>query len=1254
MAGAAGKILLADTTAGIACNGSSTPCTAGNVAHFIDLVGWGTANYFEGSVGPATSTTLAIFRASGGCTDTDNNGSDFAAAAAAPRNSASPLNVCEAAPAVSSTTPASGATGIALDADVSVTFSEAVNVVAGSWFSISCTSSGAHTAAESGGPTTFTLNPGTDFVNDETCTVTVYAAQVSDQDANDPPDNMLADYSWSFTALPLADAAPAVSSTTPTNGATNIAPATSVVVNFSEPVDVVAGSWFSISCTSSGAHTATESGGPTSFTLDPDTDFAYGETCTVTVYAAQVSDQDTNDPPDNMAADYPWSFATVSLTHIHDIQGSGATSPMVGQVVTIEGVVVGDWQGASTVGLGGFSVQEEDADKDADPLTSEGIFVYNSSTPVAVGDLVRVTGTVMEYASGARTVTELSPVASVSVVGSAALPADTPVAFPVTAVTDLERYEGMRVSFAQTLTVSDNYDLGRYGEVLLSSIGRLLTGTHAAAPGAPANTWHATNLLNSITLDDGISGQNPDPLIYPAPGLTADNTLRAGDTLASLVGVLDDRAGIYMVEPVGTVTFTHANPRAVAPDAVGGNLKVAALNTLNYFTTLDNAGSICGPLGTGSCRGADTAEEFTRQRAKLVNAVTTIDADIFGLLEIENDLSSFAISDLVTGLNDVAGAGTYAYIDTGAIGTDSIRSTIVYKPAVVTPVGAFATITTPPFDYGSRPPLAQTFELNSSHARFTVVVNHLRSKGSCPASGPDTDQGDGQGCWNVQRTTAATIMGKWLLGDPGDPITYPGDPTGSNDPDFLLLGDMNAYRNEDPITAFTTVGGFINLIEAHITDPYSYSFDGEWGYLDHALSTSTLASQVSDVTEWHNNADEPSVLDYNTEFKTAWQITNFYSTEPYRVSDHDPVIVGINLNSAPTVDAGGPYSGAEGSTIWVTATGNDFEAGALTYAWDLDNNGSYETPGQTVAFSGRPAGVYTVGVRVTDAGGLTGTDTATVTVTAQTDLSLAALATPPVAAPGDSFAHAFTVTNLGPSPATGVTLTITLPAGAAVGTITPGACSLGGSTVTCTVGGLAKNATFTASVTLSAAVSGSYTSQGSVTGTEPDPDTSDNTAEATTVVGQVLVAPSPVVMRVPVFSTGQTTLTITNDSPLSIGYWHRRAQPPGCVPGAAAPWPDLAGAGGASRPTGRPVPPRDTSFQPAQSSHSRRTATLDFDPGLAYPWGIGFNTRADDLWLGNIAVAGGDDLDYRFLPRWHAPPPTPSTRRPGSVPGLPT
>jgi uncharacterized protein len=194
---------------------------------------------------------------------------------------------------------------------------------------------------------------------------------------------------------PPGDQAPSVASTSPANNASNVARNANVSITFSEPVNVT-GSWYSISCADTGAHTAAASGGPTTFTLDPDTDFGPGETCTVTVVAANVTDQDASDPPDAMAANFSFSFTTVGIpARIREIQGAAHLSPLNNVAVSdVPGVVIAR---ASN----GFYMQ--DPAPDADPATSEGIFVFTSSAPPAaatVGTAVTVSGRVQEFRAG--------------------------------------------------------------------------------------------------------------------------------------------------------------------------------------------------------------------------------------------------------------------------------------------------------------------------------------------------------------------------------------------------------------------------------------------------------------------------------------------------------------------------------------------------------------------------------------------------------------------------------------------------------------------------------------------------------------------------------------------------------------------------------------------------------------------------------------------------------------------------------------
>jgi predicted extracellular nuclease len=575
--------------------------------------------------------------------------------------------------------------------------------------------------------------------------------------------------------------------------------------------------------------------------------------------------------------------APASATLIHDVQGSGMSSPLTDRTVSVEAVVTGVFQGADR--LSGFFIQEEDADADNNPLTSEGLFVYQgaSGTKVNAGDLVRVRGRVKEFYG----LTELSRV-SVKILGHGQpLPAPTDIVLPLSAGTGLERYEGMYVRVPQRLTVTETYNLGRYAEVWLSSGARLMQPTAVAPPGPKALELQAANDLNRLLLDDGSAVRNPDPIIYPPPALSAARTLRLGDTLANITGIIDHTRGNYRLQPVTLPDYQSGNPRPSASVHAKGFMKIASFNVLNYFNGNGRGGGFPAP------RGANSAKEFQRQRNKLIAAIMAMDADIIGLMELENDGfgAHSAIQDLVNGLNAATPErARYAFIDPGTarIGDDDITVGIVYRAQTVKPRGQAAVLdgrVDPRFDDGkNRPVLAQTFDHTGTGNRLTVAVGHLKSKGSSCADVNDPDTGDGQGNCNKTRTNAARALTGWLATDP----------TQSGDADFLILGDMNAYAKEDPLTVFKNAG-YTDLIDAHIGAgrAYTFVFAGQAGYLDHALASESLTGQVTGITLWHINADEPRALDYNTEFKSAGQINRLYKPDVYRASDHDPVIVHI-------------------------------------------------------------------------------------------------------------------------------------------------------------------------------------------------------------------------------------------------------------------------------------------------------------------------------------------------------------------------
>ncbi|WP_375173639.1 ExeM/NucH family extracellular endonuclease [Pseudooceanicola sp.] len=639
-------------------------------------------------------------------------------------------------------------------------------------------------------------------------------------------------------------------------------------------------------------------------------------------------------------------------TLISEVQGTGAASALEGQVVTIEAIVVGDFQdgAAGTDGdLNGFYLQEEDADADGNALSSEGIFVFDGSLPgvdVQAGDKVRVTGTVTEFFGE----TQIGSVTSVEIVSSGnALPTAATITFPVANVitnsdgaliADLEAYEGMLVTVPQEMTITDLYTLGRFGDMGLSALGLSETYTQANAPDvAGFDGFIQEQVRNTLIVDDGSTVQNPSVIPFEIAGETgriagefdAEDALSAGDTVSDLTGVLRYSRGsggdgdeIYRLNPTETPDFvdSYARPSGTEAPDVGGSLTVASFNVLNFFTSLGDEGLTAGPDGL-EVRGADNLAELERQVDKLIAALSGMNADIIGLLEVENEIGDqngdgeFAIGYITDALNQALPGADYQFVDPGTpyLGGDAIMVGMIYDANTVR-IAEGTTIATltdaglaglgvdpgnPVFDGPgtSRAPLAATFEEIASGETLTVSINHFKSKGSVSPFGDNAGNGDGTGNNNEARLQAAQALDAWL----------DSDPTGSGDSDVLILGDLNAYAKEDPITHLEDQG-YQNLVKQFLEEDefvLSFGFPVDldrapqtqtFGTLDYALANSSLAAQVTGAREWHINATEAAVLDYNTNYMPADQVDDLYNADPFRSSDHDPVLIGLSLGDS--------------------------------------------------------------------------------------------------------------------------------------------------------------------------------------------------------------------------------------------------------------------------------------------------------------------------------------------------------------------
>ncbi|WP_255657901.1 ExeM/NucH family extracellular endonuclease [Actinoplanes sp. L3-i22] len=591
----------------------------------------------------------------------------------------------------------------------------------------------------------------------------------------------------------------------------------------------------------------------------------------------------------------PSTGCTTAVTNtIAEVQGTGAASPLAGQQVTVEGVVTADHR---TGGFNGFYIQTAGASHTAaEGVASDAIFVYGTAATlpdVKIGDQVRVTGTITEF----NTFTELTLAAKTDTQVCAhdvTVPTASPLTLPGSDAVR-ESVEGMLVSPTGAYTVSDPYYLTTYGEAVLTAGDKVAkVPTDVAKAGSDeAVALKAANRASRILLDDGRTTTLSSAGIAP-PYISKDQPIRAGDKIASFGPVvLDYSYGDWLLEPTTVVTaetpaanrttFSAANPRTTAPVAVGGDLKVASFNVLNYFVHFG-----------GDARGAADAAALAKQQAKIVSAITSLDADVVALMEIENSVKfdandpQLALKTLVGALNEHDGAGTWDYVRSpaelpAASAQDVITTAIIYKPAKATPKGASRSINDETVWSNAREPIAQTF--TSGSIDFTVVANHLKSKSASVApSGDNVDAGDGQGPYNGDRKRQAASVVDFVKGVEKD----------SGTDKVILLGDFNSYTQEDPMQVLYNAG-YTDVHSTKAPGKNSYVFGGESGSLDHALTTPTLTDRVTGVDIWNINSVESYAFQYDG-------YAPFFNADPYRASDHDPVVIGLDTSAPKPVD----------------------------------------------------------------------------------------------------------------------------------------------------------------------------------------------------------------------------------------------------------------------------------------------------------------------------------------------------------------
>ena len=551
------------------------------------------------------------------------------------------------------------------------------------------------------------------------------------------------------------------------------------------------------------------------------------------------------------------AFGQTNLT-IPQIQGTGASSSYVSQIVKATGIVTAKFIGSGKAG--GFFIQDPLGDNNS--LSSDAVFVSTVTDNISIGDNVEITGTVSEV--GGRT--QLGNITKTVILSSNnALPV---IKLKYDATTwNWEQYEGMLLQFDQTLYVTSNSSLLQYGQLTLNPSRRYNPTNQFLPLSAGYTSLLSTNAQPQLILDDGITTLNYSPPVFA----DASGSRRPGERISNLQAVVDCVNSSYVLYPAKAPVF-YGNPRPTVPTELGNyNLKICAFNLEVYL--YDSFGTGFGP--------AD-ATQAAQQHTKILTALLAIDADVFGLIEIQQGQS--ALQKLVTALNTATVAGRYAYVDDGGSSYGSYtKVAFLYRADKVTPYLSLKSNDLP----SSAPKYrkkAQAFTLKSNNEKFIFSINHFKAKSGCSsATGSDADQSDGQSCYNYTRVQEANST-----------LTFATTcKSFYGDNDVIIMGDLNAYGKEDPIQTLVS-GGYVDLHRAfHADSAYSYVYNNQAGYLDNALASATMKPQVTGVSVFHINADEPEIFGYSG---SAYQPTM------YRSSDHDPVVVGLALGVFTSVD----------------------------------------------------------------------------------------------------------------------------------------------------------------------------------------------------------------------------------------------------------------------------------------------------------------------------------------------------------------
>ena len=710
----------------------------------------------------------------------------------------------------------------------------------------------------------------------------------------------------SHTITTGGDAAPSVSSTSPANNATGVATSADITINFSEPVAAASG-WYAISCPASGVHTAAQSGGPQSYTLNPDADFAEGETCTVTVTASNVTDTDADDPPNQMAANYAFSFTTSALpAQIGQVQGAAHISPYSGRTVAVEGVVIAE-RGSNT--------WIQDLTPDGDPNTSEALLVFGSvvSNAVVVGDHVQVRGTVIEFRPGCTpscaptssafsnlTITELaSPGLGVTKLGTAPRPPATTIGtggrVPPTDVIENDSATG-------NVETSNTFDPGDDGIDFYETLEHMLVQVNNPVVVGPRNSFGEILVLadngagaSVRTVRGGILVRDVDPATV--------GDYRNGDFNPERI-MLDDLfvatpsvdLADHFIAAAGVMTYDFANYKI----AVSSLLAEIDGGLQREVTRAPTDQEIV--VGTYNVENLDPTDgSFARHADLIVNHLRS--PDVLAIEEIQDNdgPTNTAVTDASVTWNTLiaaiqaAGGPVYEFrqidpvddqdggepggnirvgflfrTDRGASfidrpGGDSTTPTTVvddpsgpqlsFSPGRVDPLNLAYT--------SSRKPLAGEFRMHGK--KVFVVALHLSSKGGDqplygrfqpPARSSEVAR-------HAQARSVNAFVDQIVAADPNANV--------------IVLGDVNDFDFSETVQILE--GGVLTTLmdTLPLAERYSYVFEGNSQVLDQILVSNNLLGN----------------------FPIAYDPVHVNSEFADQASDHDPQVARLDLRGRP-------------------------------------------------------------------------------------------------------------------------------------------------------------------------------------------------------------------------------------------------------------------------------------------------------------------------------------------------------------------